>query len=66
MPTNLSLETNDMLGKLRKNNSIVDWKLGKGNGVLLIDKAIYVDDMTNLLNGSQNSFHSILSISTWR
>lgn len=66
MPTNLSLETNDVLGKLRKNNSIVDWKLGKGNGVLLIDKAIYVDDMTNLLNGSQNSFHSILNISTWR
>ena len=42
------------LQNLRKNKNIVIQKSDKGNSVVVVDRADYLDEMDNLLNDTQN------------
>ena len=52
-PQHLSKEEFFPLQNLRKNKSIVIQKSYKGNSVVVVDKADYLDKMGNLLNDTQ-------------
>ena len=58
VPQHLSKEKFLALQNLRKNTNIVIQKSDKGNSVVDVDKADYLDKMANLLNG-QRKFEKI-------
>ena len=55
VPQNLSKEKFLALQNLRKNTNIVIQKSDKGNSLVDVDQADYLDKMANLLNGRRKS-----------
>ena len=53
VPQHLSKEEFLALQNLRKNKNIVIQKSDKGNSIVVVDKADYLDKMENLLNDTQ-------------
>ena len=53
VPQHLSKEEFLALQNLRKNKNIVIQKSDKGNSVVVVDKADYLDKMDNLLNDTR-------------